>query len=130
MDSSCPKLSYSQRYHSADFQTNNIALHKQTMKSIAALLSCLALTAVSIQAHLNVVLTNDDGFGSANIRAVYNELKKQNHNVLIVGPADQQSGKGGVSISPIPADLVRSGADKLVWCPWDDRRPQYGRPAT
>lgn len=67
------------------------------MKSIAALLSCLALTAVSVQAHLNVVLTNDDGFGSANIRAVYNELVKQNHSVLIVGPADQQSGKGGVS---------------------------------
>jgi 5'-nucleotidase len=100
------------------------------MKSIAALLSCLALTAVSIQAHLNVVLTNDDGFGSANIRAVYNELKKQNHNVLIVGPADQQSGKGGVSISPIRADLVQPGADKLVWFPWDDRRPPYGRPAT
>jgi 5'-nucleotidase len=83
------------------------------MKSIAALLSCLALTAVSIQAHLNVVLTNDDGFGSANIRAVYNELKKQNHNVLIVGPADQQSAKGGVSIPPsIPADLNQTGTDR------------------
>jgi 5'-nucleotidase len=82
------------------------------MKSIAALLSCLALTAVSIQAHLNVVLTNDDGFGSANIRAVYNELKKQNHNVLIVGPADQQSGKGGVSIPP--SILVKSNLESIA----------------
>lgn len=89
------------------------------MKSIAAVLSCLALTAVSIQAHLNVVLTNDDGFGSANIRAVYNELKKQNHNVLIVGPADQQSGKGGVSIPlPISADLSQTGTDHWVFLEW------------
>jgi hypothetical protein len=100
------------------------------MKSIAALLSCLALTAVSIQAHLNVVLTNDDGFGSANIRAVYNELKKQNHNVLIVGPADQQSGKGGVSISRIRIDLVQSGADTLIGSLCDDRRPPCGQLAT
>ena len=69
------------------------------MKTIAAtLLSGLALATTSIQAHLNIVLTNDDSFGSANIRALYNELVKQDHNVLIVGPADQQSGTGGVSL--------------------------------
>jgi 5'/3'-nucleotidase SurE len=87
------------------------------MKSITAtLLSGLAL-ATSIQAHLNIVLTNDDSFGSANIRALYNELVKQDHNVLIVGPADQQSGTGGVSVSRSigPVDDIVTKCRKSLW---------------
>lgn len=58
-------------------------------------------SATFANAHLNIVLTNDDGFGSANIRALHNELIKQNHNVLIVGPAEQQSATGGVSLETL-----------------------------
>jgi 5'-nucleotidase len=67
------------------------------MKSTSTLLSLLALAASAVSAHLNIVLTNDDSFGTANIRALHNELIKQNHSVLIVGPTDNQSGVGGVS---------------------------------
>ncbi|KAF5374265.1 hypothetical protein D9758_004522 [Tetrapyrgos nigripes] len=49
---------------------------------------------------LNIVLTNDDSWASANIRATYDALKSDGHNVLLVGPAVQQSGKGGTFVVP------------------------------
>ncbi|GHJ89495.1 hypothetical protein NliqN6_5897 [Naganishia liquefaciens] len=64
-------------------------------------------------AHLNIVMTNDDGFGTANIRALYNELTRQNHTVLIVGPAENQSGVGGTTVWPT-SNLTRSGRDGLL----------------
>ncbi|KAI0075474.1 5'/3'-nucleotidase sure [Panus rudis PR-1116 ss-1] len=44
---------------------------------------------------LNILLTNDDSWASANIRATYDALKSDGHNVLLVGPAVQQSSTGG-----------------------------------
>ncbi|KAJ9095237.1 hypothetical protein QFC21_005603 [Naganishia friedmannii] len=78
-----------------------------TISAAAALLS-------SASAHLNIVLTNDDGFGSANIRALYNELTKQNHSVLIVGPAENQSGTGGTTVWPTSNLTSRGGHDLLI----------------
>ncbi|KAK7459672.1 hypothetical protein VKT23_009653 [Stygiomarasmius scandens] len=52
------------------------------------------------QSKLNILLTNDDSWASANIRATYNALKSDGHNVLLVGPAVQQSGKGGTFVLP------------------------------
>lgn len=78
-------------------------------------LTALAVASSLVQAHLNIVLvrpfllscslrleptvdhlipstqTNDDGFGSANIRALYGELTRQGHSVLMVAPAENQS---------------------------------------
>lgn len=51
-------------------------------------------------AGLNILLTNDDSWASANIRATYTALKADGHNVLLVGPAVQQSGKGGTFVLP------------------------------
>ncbi|KAJ9100869.1 hypothetical protein QFC20_005358 [Naganishia adeliensis] len=67
----------------------------------------------SAAAHLNIVMTNDDGFGTANIRALYNELTKQNHSVLIVGPSDNQSGVGGTTVWPT-SNLTSKGRDGLL----------------
>src|SRR3546814_3199726 len=36
---------------------------------------------------LNIVLSNDDGFEAANIRALYTELKAAGHDVVLSGPA-------------------------------------------
>src|SRR3546814_1687800 len=44
---------------------------------------------------LNIVLSNDDGFEAANIRALYTELKAAGHDVVLSGPAQNNSGKGG-----------------------------------
>lgn len=51
-------------------------------------------------ANLNILMTNDDGFGSANIRATKEALESQGHKVLIVGPLDNQSGTGGTVVTP------------------------------
>ncbi|KAJ7582463.1 sure-like protein [Mycena floridula] len=49
---------------------------------------------------LNILLTNDDSWASANIRATYKALKSDGHDVLLVGPAVQQSGRGGTFVLP------------------------------
>jgi len=49
---------------------------------------------------LNILLTNDDSWASANVRATHAALKADGHNVLLVGPASQQSGKGGTFVTP------------------------------
>ncbi|KAI0332087.1 5'/3'-nucleotidase sure [Cubamyces sp. BRFM 1775] len=58
------------------------------------------LVLLSSSTALNVILTNDDSWASANIRAAYDALKADGHNVLLVGPAVQQSGKGGTFVLP------------------------------
>jgi 5'/3'-nucleotidase SurE len=46
-------------------------------------------------AALEILLTNDDGFDSPGITALHAALAGAGHNVTVVAPADQQSGKGG-----------------------------------
>lgn len=58
------------------------------------------LAFVSCAAGLNILLTNDDSWASANIRATYNALKADGHDVLLVAPAVQQSGRGGTFVLP------------------------------
>jgi 5'-nucleotidase len=57
----------------------------------------LALAATSFVGvdGLNLLLTNDDSWASANIRAFYHALKAAGHVVLLVAPVVNQSGKGG-----------------------------------
>ncbi|KAH9857786.1 5'/3'-nucleotidase sure [Lenzites betulinus] len=64
-------------------------------KSIVTLFALLSCSSA-----LNVLLTNDDSWASANIRAAYTALKADGHDVLLVGPAVQQSGKGGTFVLP------------------------------
>lgn len=47
---------------------------------------------------LNIILNNDDGFGSANIREFYGLLRESGHNAWIVAPATNQSGQGGRAV--------------------------------
>ncbi|PBK96512.1 sure-like protein [Armillaria gallica] len=64
------------------------------------LFSALSLPAYSKSSSLNILLTNDDSWASANIRATYSALKADGHNVLLVAPAVQQSGRGGTFVLP------------------------------
>ncbi|KAI9744734.1 MAG: hypothetical protein M1818_001659 [Claussenomyces sp. TS43310] len=57
-----------------------------------------AALAVSVANGLNVLITNDDGFGTANIREMYKAMKAFGHNCYIVASADNQSGMGGRSV--------------------------------
>ncbi|KAI0362765.1 5'/3'-nucleotidase sure [Trametes cingulata] len=70
----------------------------------------LLFTLLSSAAAVNVLLTNDDSWASANIRATYTALKAEGHNVLLVGPAVQQSGKGGTFVLPT-TDITAPGGE-------------------
>ncbi|AXQ27176.1 acid phosphatase [Solimonas sp. K1W22B-7] len=62
----------------------------------AHLLLMLGLTALAAPAQaLNIVLSNDDGFETANVRALYQRLKAAGHDVILSAPTQNNSGKGG-----------------------------------
>lgn len=79
----------------------------------AALAACVVPTSA-----LNILMNNDDGFGSANIRELYRVLVEAGHDVIIVAPATQQSAQGGRSVftdygtlqQPSQYNLVPAGA--------------------
>ncbi|KAF5361400.1 hypothetical protein D9758_006251 [Tetrapyrgos nigripes] len=50
----------------------------------------------------NIVLTNDDGWATAMIRAQYNSLKAAGHNVVLSAPAVDRSGTGSSTATPQP----------------------------
>lgn len=51
---------------------------------------------------LNIVLTNDDGFESNNIQALFNALKAVGHDVIMSAPYLNQSGSAGAVNVAIP----------------------------
>ena len=57
--------------------------------------TCAVLSLVSAAQSLNIVVNNDDGWASANIREFYRLLKKAGHNLLLVAPVVDNSGQGG-----------------------------------
>src|SRR3546814_6978506 len=64
-------------------------------RCITVVAALLAATMSAPSWALNIVLSNDDGFEAANIRALYTELKAADHDVVLSGPAQNNSGKGG-----------------------------------
>lgn len=87
---------------------------------------------------INVLLGNDDGFGSANVREFYRLLKKAGHEVLMVAPVDNESGQGGRSSYSnlpnlsVPSEygLIPAGAPALGQDPNDSNIWYYnGTPA-
>ncbi|KAJ4004803.1 hypothetical protein NW752_009531 [Fusarium irregulare] len=87
---------------------------------------------------LNILLNNDDGFGSANLRETYRLFKEKGHNVWLVAPATKQSGKGGTSdfttegnlTGPSQYDLIPKGAPSVGSDPNDSQIWYYnGTPA-
>jgi 5'-nucleotidase len=59
--------------------------------ALAALLSAQAGSAFA----LNILLTNDDGFETANLRALSERLRAAGHVVVISAPTQNNSGRGG-----------------------------------
>jgi 5'-nucleotidase len=88
----------------------------------------LLLYAAAVPA-LDILLTNDDGFDSANLRALYQRLKAAGHDVIIVAPAFNQSSTGGKveyqrAIGPLQRDTrdgrISAGAPGIGVDPQDD----------
>jgi 5'-nucleotidase len=65
--------------------------HLKTLGTAAAL-----VLAMAGQSHAsNILISNDDGFETANIRALYEKLVAAGHSVIISAPTQNQSGQGG-----------------------------------
>lgn len=80
-------------------------------------LSALALAAITFAKSslaLSILMNNDDGFGAANIRELYRLLVADGHDVIIVAPAENQSGKGGTSVFADSATLQRPSEYGIV----------------
>ena len=75
----------------------------QFLSSVATLL--LASTAFA----KTILLTNDDGWASTNIRATYIQLKEDGHDVYLVAPVSQRSGFGGTFDLPETPTLETNG---------------------
>ncbi len=58
----------------------------------------VASTFTGTSSAISILMGNDDGFGSAQIREFYRLLKAEGHEVLVVAPADNESGQGGRSV--------------------------------
>ncbi|SJX66294.1 related to Acid phosphatase precursor [Sporisorium reilianum f. sp. reilianum] len=63
---------------------------------------------------LNVVLTNDDSWESANICVLYYALRRAGHRVLMVAPSHNQSGKGGTVVFPTSLNITSEGRGGFV----------------
>lgn len=98
-----------------------------------------ALTVLPIASNaLNILVNNDDGFGSANIRELYRLLNAAGHNAWIVAPVDNVSGTGGTEVfttepkltRPSEYDIVPEGAPSFGTDPNDSHIWYYnGTPA-
>ena len=90
------------------------------MSSIVAFVLLLASTCRPAPAFaLNILITNDDGVEASSIHALYQVLKANGHQVLIVSETQDNSGKGGAAdffkpIGPLQSDsragFIKAGA--------------------
>ncbi|KAK7508785.1 5'/3'-nucleotidase sure [Phyllosticta citriasiana] len=73
--------------------------------AVAAVLCCF-----STGQALRILLNNDDGWASANIRETYRLLREAGHEVLLVAPVVDNSGQGGRSVFTRESTLMANGA--------------------
>ncbi|KZS95177.1 sure-like protein [Sistotremastrum niveocremeum HHB9708] len=79
------------------------------MRSIlSVIVACASLSQASalLFPRLNVVLTNDDGWAEKNIRAFDTDLIAAGHNVLLVAPAENESGTGSKEATPTVLNIT------------------------
>ncbi|PVH93217.1 sure-like protein [Periconia macrospinosa] len=73
-----------------------------------------ALSLVSPSHAARILMGNDDGFGSGNLREFYRLLKEAGHDVIIVAPVINQSAQGGRSDFTTAANLTAPGQYNIV----------------
>ena len=98
--------------------------------STLRILYSIITVAVSFPAHaLDIVVSNDDGFESAQTHALYQKLKAAGHRVMISASTQDQSGQGSATTAMRPmaqltkdtrAGSVKAGAPAFGSLPGDD----------
>ncbi|KAH7083398.1 survival protein sure-like phosphatase/nucleotidase [Paraphoma chrysanthemicola] len=67
--------------------------------------SCMLLAAAIPLVHgVRIIQSNDDGWSEANLRTFFNVLDKAGQQVILSGPAEQQSGTGSNDAAPTTVD--------------------------
>ena len=98
----------------------------------------LVAALLGISNALNIIVSNDDGFGAANVREFYRLLKAAGHDAWLVAPVDNQSGQGGRAVfttsrtltKPSEYNLIPAGAPSFGTDPFDSHIWYYnGTPA-
>lgn len=72
------------------------------MKRVQWLCLLGAMTVAAPAQALNILVSNDDGFETANVRALYQRLKAAGHDVILSAPTQNNSGKGGAMNFLVP----------------------------
>ncbi|KZT69465.1 sure-like protein [Daedalea quercina L-15889] len=70
------------------------------MTAFSRLLPFITLSCSSLALASNIVLTNDDGWAVANIRAQYADLVSAGYDVILSCPAENESGTGSDTETP------------------------------
>lgn len=65
------------------------------MRPTLAFAAAAAFSSFQTGQALRILLNNDDGWASANIRETYRQLREAGHEVLLVAPVVDNSGQGG-----------------------------------
>ncbi|MCP4302160.1 MAG: 5'/3'-nucleotidase SurE [Gammaproteobacteria bacterium] len=115
----------------------------QFIVAVALLTGCAAAQSDVAEAvercSLDIMLTNDDGWNAPGIQTVRGALLTAGHRVTLVGPLEQQSGRGGAinthvgsevgvveqapgvwSVDGTPTDAVRAGLGTILHDNWPD----------
>ncbi|KAF2193415.1 acid phosphatase precursor [Zopfia rhizophila CBS 207.26] len=66
--------------------------------------SWIFLAALPLTQATRVIQSNDDGWAEINLRTFFNVLTKAGHNVVLSGPAENQSGTGSSDAAPKTVD--------------------------
>ncbi|PAV14943.1 acid phosphatase [Pyrrhoderma noxium] len=66
---------------------------------VLSLSCCSAVLAIN-DGSAKIVISNDDGWATANIRAQNSALREAGHNVIISAPAENKSGSGSLDFPP------------------------------
>ncbi|ETN44407.1 5'/3'-nucleotidase SurE [Cyphellophora europaea CBS 101466] len=74
----------------------------------------LAAFAATSASALNILLGNDDGFGSAQLRQLNDLLKADGHKTIVVAPVDNESGQGGRAVYTTSPNLTVASEFGLV----------------
>ncbi len=96
--------------------------------ALAAALLLLLPAAALAGTSLRILVTNDDGFDSAGVTSLRQALVDAGHDVTVVAPATQQSGKGG-SINTGVFDFTPGGGTMLLTNHGDDVWSLAGSPS-
>lgn len=115
----------------------------QFIAAVALLAGCATAQSDALESvercSLDILLTNDDGWDAPGIQTVHGALLDAGHQVTLVGPLEQQSGRGGAinthvgsevdvveqapgvwSVDGTPTDAVRAGLGTILRDNWPD----------